>query len=130
LKLHFENNIYLAPSCGEAWCLPAFEAKVAGNTVIHTPFGGTADFCEDGVDFALPYELEDVPSTYGWAVGSQWARTSEQELVYSMQMAFAPSSYSRSKDFEERFNLKAVGATMRTRLAEVFGHTTAGEYLK
>src|SRR5690606_8372187 len=72
LKLHFENNIYLAPSSGEAWCLPAFEAKVAGNMVIHTPYGGTADFCDDS-DYALSFKMKEVPLSYGWPMGSKWA---------------------------------------------------------
>lgn len=129
MRLHFENNIYLSPSCGEAWCLPAFEAKIGGNLVIHTPFGGTADFCEES-DIALPYVLEDVPPTYGWAVGSRWARPNGEELVQAMLRVKAPASYSRSAIFEEKFNLKAVGARMRGRLAEVFGNTKSGEYLK
>jgi len=129
LKLHFENNIYLGPSCGEAWCLPAFEAKIAGNMVIHTPYGGTADFCDEG-DAALSYEMEEVPETYGWPKGSKWARPSQQELERILLGCSAPKSYARSPRFTSSYNSIAVGAQMRDRLIEIFGGTPGGEYLK
>jgi glycosyltransferase involved in cell wall biosynthesis len=120
LRLHFENNIYLAPSCGEAWCLPAFEAKVAGNRLIHTPYGGTRDFAGDA-DFDLPFELEAVPASYGWPEGSQWARPDHDALVAALRAAQVPERFERSADFEARFNLQAVGRRMRTRLQELTG---------
>jgi hypothetical protein len=130
LKLHFENNIYLAPSAGEAWCLPAFEAKLAGNRVIHTPYGGTQDFCDPIWDLEVPYTMGDVPLTYGWPAGSQWARISLQGLQQQIETVTPPSGYHLNPIFEERFSLKAVGALMRARLVERFGNTKSGEYLK
>jgi glycosyltransferase involved in cell wall biosynthesis len=129
VKLHFENNIYLAPSCGEAWCLPAFEAKVAGNAVIHTPYGGTADFCDDN-DVALDYTMEDVPLTYGWPAGSRWGAPDIVQLVNVMQDCVAPSEYNRSLDFANKFSMVAVGQLMRKRLVQMFGEQPAGEHLK
>jgi len=128
LKLHYENNIYVAPSSGEAWCLPAFEAKVAGNTVIHTPYGGTADFCDDS-DIALEFEMVDVPASYGWTPGSQWARPLPSFLAKALNEVKIPE-HSRSKEFEEKFNMEHVGALMHSRLREMFGHLEPGEYLK
>lgn len=130
VKLHFENNIYLAPSCGEAWCLPAFDAKLAGNTVIHTPYGGTEDFCSPYDDHWLEYNMEDVPASYGWPVGSQWARPSQGHLKKVMFNSKAPQQYFRSANFDAKFNLETVGKKMRERLAERFGDNAAGEYLK
>lgn len=128
LKLHFENNIYLAPSCGEAWCLPAFEAKLAGNTLIHTSYGGTADFC-DGLDYAVPYTMQDVPSSYGWPPGSQWAKPNRTDLAIRMRGAPRGFRFLRPPDFEERFSLRAVGEKMRARLREKFGSFKMGAYL-
>lgn len=129
LKMHFENNIYLAPSSGEAWCLPAFEAKVAGNAVIHTPYGGTSDFCASS-DPALSFEMGAVPMTYGWPTGSQWAVPHWDDFVQELQNCDAPKEYVRPPDFEARFSLSAVGKLMRARLAEKFGEHTPGRYLK
>lgn len=84
VRLHFENNIYVAPSCGEAWCLPAFEAKLAGNRVIATDWGGVSDFAEMG-DLLLPYQYEEVPKSYGWEQDARWASPLFHTLVRSMQ---------------------------------------------
>src|SRR5262249_9811213 len=43
-KLHFKNNIYVCASSGEAYCLPAFDAKVAGNRMILVGYNGARDF--------------------------------------------------------------------------------------
>lgn len=129
LKLHYENNIYLAPSAGEAWCLPAFEAKVAGNKLIHTPYGGTADFCEAG-DVALGYELGPVPPTYGWSEDSEWAHVSGTSLRAALGSVEAPEEYVRTVAFSNKFGMPAVGHLMRARLKEIFGNTPSGEYLK
>lgn len=118
VKLHFENNIYLAPSCGEAWCLPAFEAKVAGNQVIHTPYGGTADFCDER-DLELSYDLAPTHPSYGWE-GAKWAQVDLTEFSNLLEAA-QPQTFVRSKDFEDRFSLAAVGLRMRDRLKSVFG---------
>lgn len=126
LKLHFENNIYLAPSSGEAWCLPAFEAKVAGNMVIHTPYGGTADFCDES-DYALSYALKEVPFSYGWPMGSKWAEPNLEELSLFMHACDPPAAFGRR--ISERFSLPAVGVQMRARLVEMFGSEPAGGHL-
>lgn len=120
VKLHFDNNIYLAPSSGEAWCLPAFEAKLAGNLVIHTPYGGTADFCEDR-DLALPFSMEEVPPSYGWSVGSQWACIDEHHLAGLIKQLQLPGEFVRSQSFQERFSLQSVGTLMLSRLRAVYG---------
>lgn len=129
LKLHFDNNIYVAPSCGEAWCLPAFEAKLAGNRLIHVPFGGTQDFSESSSDIALDHFFEDVPSSYGWQEGAQWAQIHTETLCTALRDVSVPVVYRRPDNFDERFSMGAVGHLMRYRLREIFGSQKAGEYL-
>jgi len=127
VRLHFENNIYLAPSCGEAWCLPAFEAKTAGNRLIHTPYGGTQDFGSDA-DWGLYYQMREVPSSYGWEEEAQWADVSVEELSQAMRNIQVPGKFMRTVAFEDAFSLKAVGQKMAEALLESFEGTTAGEW--
>ena len=129
MKLHFENNIYVAASSGEAWCLPAFDAKVSGNRVIHTPWGGTADFC-DKKDREIHYELGPVPDSYGWTPGTKWAEVDQQDLTNILRSTLPPKSHDRDPSFDEKFSLAAVGKLMRERLAERFGDSLNGGYLK
>ncbi len=44
--LHQYCHCFLAPSHGEAWSLPAFDAMVFGNTPICSDFGGPRDFID------------------------------------------------------------------------------------
>lgn len=119
LKLHFDNNIYVGPSAGEAFCLPAFEAKLAGNTVIHTPYGGTADFC-DTSDFPISHSLGAVPESYGWPRGSQWAHVDEGHLRDILRMVNPPGAFQPSPYFLRRHSMAEVGARMAKRLRERF----------
>jgi len=111
LKLHFDNNIYVSPGHGEAWCLPAFDAKCAGNRVIHVPYGGTEDFC-GGDDLGVRYELGEIHSSYNWEPGAQWANYHVFDLATAMMNADPPTEFCRTDEFEQRFNMKSVGEQM------------------
>lgn len=112
VKLHYENNIYVSPGHGEAWCLPAFDAVTAGNRLVHVPYGGTADFAQPG-DVAVPFELEPVPDSYGWEADAQWAGYQIRDLAAALRAVEAPTKYERTTDFEQRFSMAAVGEQMR-----------------
>jgi hypothetical protein len=128
-KLHFENNIYVSASAGEAWCLPAFEAKISGNTLIHCPWGGTADFSDPDRDIELEYVFCNVPQSYGWSVGTHWADVKRESLELAFTNVVAPQEFKRPPGFEDKFSLKAVGSTMRELLKD-FSNVPLGEYLK
>ncbi len=118
LKLHFQNNIYVSAAHGEAWCLPAFDAKVAGNRVVHVPFGGTADFCEP-TDVAVPFTMGLVDPTYGWEPEARWASYLPEELERALLWAEPPRSFTRSPGFEERFRVDKVGQLMLEAVLDV-----------
>jgi glycosyltransferase involved in cell wall biosynthesis len=130
LKLHFDHNIYVAPSHGEAWCLPAFDAKQAGNALVHVDYGGTADFAAP-TDIRVPWKLGDVDASYGWESGAQWATYALDDLVDALRRAEPPARYERPAALE-RFTMGAVGAQMARRLLEVTRQADpkAAEYLQ
>jgi hypothetical protein len=115
--LHFESNIYVACSHGEAFCLPAFDAKLAGNAMVHVPWGGTADFASEG-DVALPFELELVPASYRWEPGAKWASIDFAALVRALKDVSAPAKYERNA-YVEGCRFDRVGALMRRRVESV-----------
>jgi hypothetical protein len=123
LKFHYENNIYVSASRGEAFCLPAFDAKIAGNRMVHVPFGGTADFAApDDVD--VPFSADElVPKSYGWEPGAKWARFSVEHLANALRRAAAPAVFARPAGFE-RFELERVGRLMRERVIAVLKRET------
>lgn len=119
LKLHFDNNIYVCSSHGEAWCLPAYDAKCAGNRLVHVPYGGTEDFAEPGRgDLEVPFRLAPVHASYGWPEDCQWADYDVDALAVALQHAHAPEEYVRSARFSETFSLQAVGKQMRALLLD------------
>lgn len=115
VKLHYEHNIYVSAGHGEAWCLPAFDAKVAGNRLVHVPYGGTEDFDGEG-DVRVPCELGPVDPSYGWEPDAQWAVYDLGALTQALAEAEPPTSYRREPAFVERFELRSVGELMRDRV--------------
>lgn len=132
LKLHFDHNIYVSASHGEAYCLPAFAAVLAGNQLVHCGYGGTADFAPPG-SREIPFRLEAaVPESYKWEPGAQWAVYDENDLALALGSADAVSSYSLPDGFRERFGSEAVGKLMRDLAISVVEKTTpaAAEYYR
>lgn len=111
LKLHFDNNIYVSASHGEAWNLPAFESKLAGNRLVHIPWGGTADFGAPD-DVSVRFEMEPVAGIYGWEPDAQWASVTIDELAASLRRAKAPEAFIRPEHYERTFSFDAVGGKM------------------
>ncbi len=115
LRLHFQNNLYVACSRGEAWCLPAFEAALAGNKILATETGAS-DFMGAG-DVSLVNGLAPVPASYGWEPDAKWLGFSTAELSDLLRGVAAPESHS-GRDLS-RFWLGAVGTIMRERVLKV-----------
>jgi glycosyltransferase involved in cell wall biosynthesis len=116
VDLHRRNNIYVSSSRGEAWNLGAFDAKCAGNRLVHVPFGGTADFADPDVDVEVPFRLGPVHSFYKWQ--GEWADFNHFDLSGALALFEYQPRVFRQRDFLERFGMPAVGALMRERVLE------------
>jgi glycosyltransferase involved in cell wall biosynthesis len=112
IALHYYNNIYVSPSHGEAWNLPAFEAKLAGNAMVHVPYGGTCEFADIKLDVTVPIQMGPVHASYGWEPAAQWADYDVLDLARALQKATPPREYAVHPGIE-RFSLKQVGVAMR-----------------
>lgn len=112
LKLHLDHNIYVSASHGEAWGLPAFDAKLAGNRLVYVPSGGVEDFAADS-DCAVDVRDEPVHPSYRWEADAQWSGYSVRDLAQAMKSTALPEGFERPAFFEERFSLAAVGKKMR-----------------
>lgn len=114
--LHLENNIYVSSSHGEAWNLSAFDAKLAGNRLVHVPWGGTCDFADSKDDVPVKNELGSAHPSYRWESDAKWASFLTSELAWSLSRAMVPREFKRPEGFE-RYSMVAVGQRMRS-LAE------------
>lgn len=131
LKLHFNHNIYVSSSHGEAWNLGAFDAKVAGNVMVHVPYGGTSDFENLDTDVRVPHRIGPVHASYGWETGAEWATYTVEALAEALRQVQAPTAYVRPDRCEERFSMAAVGRRMRDLVLQLVAetHPKAREYL-
>lgn len=111
VEVHYRNNIYVNSSHGEGWCLPAFEAKLAGNALVHVAYGGTADFAHIR-DRRVPYRMGPVHASYGWEPGAEWADYDIDQLGEALKAAEPPERF-QAPDGYERFTAQAVGQQMR-----------------
>lgn len=114
LRLHYDSNIYVSSSRGEAYNLGAFDAKVAGNRMVHVAWGGTTEFAgeHDGI---VPYELSPVPDTYQWEPGARWADFDVDELAIALANQSPPQTHARGPQMD-RLEFQEIGKLMAARV--------------
>lgn len=118
-KLHEINNIYVSCGLGEAWDIPAFDAKLQGNRLVYTGFGGPEDYAEqeDIRIWGLREEtMQPVHSGYGWEPNAQWAKYSTDELAESLKQASVSEVRRVPQHFYSRYSRGAVGKIMHDNL--------------
>lgn len=117
-ELHRTNNIYVSAAFGEAWDIPAFDAKCAGNRLVYVGFGGPEDYAQDD-DVLIEHGMGPVHATYGWEPEAQWAAYSEEQLADALRRAQPPTRRTHPRDFYNRFSRSAVGPKMRAAMREL-----------
>lgn len=110
--LHMKNHIYVSASHGEAWGLPAFDARRAGNRLVYVPWGGIVDFAAP-TDVQVPFTMAPAHPSYRWEHGAQWASASIEDLTTALAAAAPPASFAADPTLEQRFSMAAVGQRMR-----------------
>lgn len=118
VELHYRNNIYVNSSHGEGWCLPAFEAKLAGNALVHVAYGGTPDFAHIR-DRRVPFRMGPVHSSYGWEPEAQWAVYDIEQLSEALKLAEVPERFLQPAGFADRFTNTAIGWKMREHIVDL-----------
>jgi hypothetical protein len=111
--LHAWGDINISSSRGEGWNMPARDAKLAGNRLVHVPSGGSEDFA--GV-YDLPVRITGYgPSPFSGVV---WAQFDPNSLRDQLKLAicddFRPL-HNRDVDLEYHRAI-AVGQQMKKRL--------------
>jgi len=129
--LHYKNNLYVSSSHGEAWCLPAFEAALAGNNVCYVPSGGVEDYLGNGHTCVAPNGLVPVPKSYRWESDAEWMGYDQRQLVIALQQAQSPTvTHDRPDSIAlHRHTLGFIGEQMRKLVIRVAqGFPKAAEY--
>jgi hypothetical protein len=127
-QLHRDNNIYITCSHAEAWDIPAFDARCAGNRMVYTGWGGPADFASPQdvriwTDRLGPSDhgaMGPVHPGYGWEPDAQWATYPIDWLRAAMRAAEPPKRRIHPPEFYRKYGLGPVGAMMAKRIEERF----------
>ena len=129
-SLHTTCDCLVAPSFGEAWCIPAFDAMGFGNTPICTNTGGMADFLSGGggmlVD-AHPEPAFGMTETFSdlYTGRENWDNIDIRELqkrmrnVYELHSSNSPAYLATKKlglENAYRYSYENVGKIMKEAL--------------
>lgn len=125
--LHRQNNIYVSASHGEAWDIPAFEARLAGNSLVHVGYGGSEDYCsaDEPNQWRVPYRMAEVHPDYGWESGALWAEYELADLVAALRQARPPERRYQPLHLGQRYSRAVVGALMRDLLCDMVSEQDA-----
>lgn len=126
---HQKNNIYVSPSCGEAWDIPAFDAKLAGNRLMHVGFGGSEEYAEPG-DEQIPYTLGPVHPGYGWEPDAKWADVRTDTMAGAFQRVQPPTVRRVPSNYVRRFGYAAVGRKMEESILSCVSEACLEQLLK
>lgn len=131
LRLHATCDVFVQPSYGEAWSIPAFDAMAMGKTPIVTECTGYKDYVSDEEGWLVPYHSEPVfgvNDTFDdLFVGTEtWSAVDISHLRACMREAFEDSRLREEKAAKgiERaydFSYEAVGPLLRKALSDEEG---------
>ena len=123
LRMHQTFDCFVAPSFGEAWCIPAFDAMAMGNTPIVNDVGGLSSFVDNDNGWLIPNSPEPVfGMTRGFSdlyQGNElWWNISIPHLQTAMREAYENSDMRRKKkqscmEKVKKFSHENVGQLMK-----------------
>lgn len=124
LRLHRSCDCFVAPSFGEAWCIPAFDAMCMGNTPIVNHCTGLHEFVNNSNGWLVDNTAEPVfGMTHGFSdlyMGNEdWWNINIRHLRECMRKAYTTDrSKKRATCFQRReeFSYKKIGEQMKERL--------------
>lgn len=83
VELHGFGDCYVAASHGEAWDMGAFDALIAGSSLIHTGFGGSEDYAWSPMWDEKNGKTEVAHPGYRWGI-ARWAKVDEDTMSAQM----------------------------------------------
>lgn len=123
INLHNICDCYIAPSRGEAWNIPAFEAMAFGSTPICSKTGGPVDFIDDtdrntgtlidGVNKICNHQNAAFP--FLGTGRDMWFEPDDQQIIDTMRYYFENKNViNRNAGLEQakNFSYEKVGAKM------------------
>lgn len=117
--LHEKNNIYISAGLGEAWDIPAFEAKLSGNRMVFVGYGGPSEYAT-WEDVKVKWDKKTlVHPGYLWEPDARWAQVSLDSFSKALRDV-KPAGYRMvPSNFVRRFSRHAVANLMEAAVKEL-----------
>jgi glycosyltransferase involved in cell wall biosynthesis len=128
VEIHRRNNIYLSLGHGEGWDVPAFEAKLAGNRIIYTNWGGMKEYA-DLDDIHVDWDYAPVDTDYASWGPVQWVVPDMQEMQAALRAVRPAEMRVQNPEMYSLFSRQTVGLRMRRYLEELFERVAPDEKL-
>ena len=129
-EIHRTNNIYVSAGLGEAWDMPAFAAKMAGNKMVYVGYGGPSEYAET-TDIRVDWDkFTPVHPYYGWEKDAAWADVSVEQLASALTLAHPPSERMVPLSYCRQYGVMAVGLIMEGYIQELAQQLGCWEQLK
>lgn len=122
MGLHQACDVFVQPSCGEAWSIPAFDALGFGKTPIVTMDGGYREYVDDSVGWLTPGRREPV-----FGEGEVHA-----ELFTGRQTWMAPDLLALQQQMRQAYEdaeLRTAKAARGLDRVKMFSHANVGQQL-
>lgn len=116
--LHEKNNVYVSAAHAEGWDYPAFDAKTAGNRLVHVGYGGSEDYASAD-DIRIAFAEGPVHPGYQWEQNALWAEYPHDRLVQTLREATPLAERRPAEDLAERFGGEAAGRAMTAALRDL-----------
>jgi hypothetical protein len=129
--LHRKNNVYVSAGHGEAWDIPAFDARCAGNSLVYVGYGGPEDYtvADDEHFVQVPHQMGPVDPAYKWEPSARWAVYELEDLAEAMAMVKPPQRRVHPHRFPNMYGRHAVGMLMRRYLIDMMPNPEARQAL-
>jgi glycosyltransferase involved in cell wall biosynthesis len=120
VTLHKYADVYVTLSHGEGFDMPAYDAKLAGNSMIYTPSGGPQDFAHKS-DFLVPRtKMVPVSSFYEWENDATYIDYSDKDAVSAFRRSAAAVRLGVNGQSDlGQFAAKEVGSRMFQNLQDL-----------
>ena len=131
MKLHATCDCFVSASCGEAWCIPAFDAMAMGKTPIVTKWGGFTDYVDNEVGWLVDCNMQQAFSGGGLFANmnsghEEWAVVNIRKMQRAMREAYENNSLREQKsqagiEKAKLFSYEAIGPRMKELLENYVG---------
>lgn len=119
-KLHNSCDCFVLPSCGEAWCYPAFDAMAFGKTPIVTNWSGFTDYMTSETGWLVDYHMQQAfgGNDSHYSGHEQWASVDIMHLRKCMREAYENKTLreekaAAGKERAQDFSYKIIGNKLK-----------------